>query len=202
VITISISVNPFQYTAQTNLAAGTWPCFAHRSSELNSKHAAWVVLDAFLGPSARALMQNAALGEFWEGYAWVRLDLVMGIMGWVMQANQRMEWWPAKSDFSACTGRWLRTGDTLRYSSELKRDAISGQYSYVRELIRWCRVFTTTTLWRFSPLLSTKTITTPPITDLGVMAYIREGIRALEPLIRVKEVVTFSQPSTLLALSG
>lgn len=92
VITISISVNPFQYTAQTNLAAGTWLCFAHRSSDLNSKHAVWVVLDAFLGPSARALMQNAALGEFWEGYAWVRLDLVIGIMGWIMQANQRMEW--------------------------------------------------------------------------------------------------------------
>ena len=30
--------------------------------------------------------------------------------------------WPAKTDLSACTGRWLRTGDTLEYSSELKRE--------------------------------------------------------------------------------
>ncbi len=88
VIAISISFNPFQYTLQTNKAAGTWLCFAHRSSDLNSKHAVWVVLDALV-PSARALMRNAVLGEFWEEYAWVRLDLVMGR---IMQEDERIEW--------------------------------------------------------------------------------------------------------------
>jgi hypothetical protein len=43
-------------------------------------------------------------------------------------------------------------------------------------------------------------IITPLIADLRAMACIREGIWALEPLVQVKEVVTFGQLGTLLAL--
>ena len=59
-----------------NLDAGTWL----RSSDFNSKHAVWVVL--WVLPRG-ALKPRRGIGEFWKGYAWVKLDLVMG---WVMHA--------------------------------------------------------------------------------------------------------------------
>ncbi|PMD19465.1 hypothetical protein NA56DRAFT_202856 [Hyaloscypha hepaticicola] len=50
-----------------------------RSSDFNSKHAVWVVL--WVLPCG-ALKPKRGIGEFWKGYAWVKLDLVMGWITW------------------------------------------------------------------------------------------------------------------------